>query len=62
MTNREKLIDLLTECDGKVDVIAIDRFLFYSPLNVDGRKCMRCEVGKGCSICTARWLNGEAKE
>lgn len=62
MTNREKLIELLTEKDGKVNYPALRSLLLVSPIN------FYCEVARckgannNCSICTAQWLNEEAKK
>lgn len=63
MTNREKLIDLLTEKDGLVNVIALDEFLYYSPLAIARRGCgIECKHNKVCFECVTDWLNEEAKE
>lgn len=62
MTNREMLIDLLTEKDGKVNYPAIRHLLLTSPLDFYC-ETERCEdAHNNCSICTAKWLNEEAKE
>ena len=64
MTNREKLIELLTEKDGKVGYTMIRNLLSISPF--DDYYCLndtRCEDAHcNCSICAAKWLNMEAKE
>jgi len=68
MTNREKLIELLTERDGMVDVIALDEFFAHSPFSIsfDGGeiKCgIECKSdNRLCFKCEAEWLNEEAKE
>lgn len=59
MTNREKLIDLLTERDGEVDSLQIGGFLEESPLMLD---CPYPCKDLSCNRCTATWLNEEAKE
>ena len=62
MTNREKLIELLTEKDGKVNYPAIRSFLSTSPLDFYC-ETDRCEdAHNNCSICTTQWLNKEAEE
>lgn len=62
MTNREKLIVLLTEKNGKVSYPALRSLLSASPLDF---YCQteRCEdAHNNCSVCTVQWLNEEAKE
>ena len=60
MTNREKLIDLLTECDGEVDIIRLSNFIDDTPLT-DSWSFEKCS-NKSCVKCIAVWLNEEAKE
>lgn len=63
MTNREKLIDLLTEKDGKVNIEEIDLLLEESPLGISCPYTFKCEdADNSCDVCAAKWLNEEAKE
>lgn len=66
MTNREKLIELLTEKDGKVNSFEIGFFLAESPLimnckGMENRGKYRCGKYKSCTECVTTWLNEEAK-
>ena len=60
MTNREKLIELLTERDGKVDSRSLRTFLAKDPL-VHCFSTPWCEQYDDCDECVAKWLNEEAE-
>ena len=61
MTNREKLIELLTEKDEKVNYPALRSLLLSSPLDFYC-ETDRCEDAQNnCSICATKWLNEEAQ-
>jgi hypothetical protein len=70
MTNREKLIELLTEeNDGVVNSAEIARLLEESPLLGESSHVgfcpndFKCEdSGCSCAVCAAKWLNEKAKE
>lgn len=61
MTNREKLIELLTEKDGKVDLYRLVDLLNDSPL-VYCSSTEKCGTFSACCECFTDWLNKEAKE
>ena len=61
MTNREKLIDLLQEKDGKVNYPALRSLLLTSPLDFYCETTRCKDAQDNCSICAARWLNEEVK-
>ena len=66
MTNREKLISLLTEKDGKVRMFEIGIFLTKSPLIEDCKGVVNCGAYRclkyiSCTKCVTAWLNEEAK-
>ena len=60
MTNREKLIELLTK-DAEGETFEDTRYMIkLSPL---GLKCIsECSPYKRCENCYSKWLNEEAKE
>lgn len=67
MTNKEKLIELLQEKDGRVNVFGIGCFLTESPLieqckGMENCGTYRCGKYKSCTDCVTAWLNEEAKE
>ena len=62
MTNREKLIELLAEKDGKVDIKAIDELIDCSPFRKRCSVYFNCDGDIKCSVCASQWLNKEAKE
>ncbi len=59
MTNREKLIDLLTEKDGEVDIKSFADFLGAFACEICPCECHR---RGSCERHFAKWLNKEAKE
>ena len=63
MTNREKLIELLTEeKDGMANIKEIDILLNKSPLGNSCPRDFKCEdANDSCVVCAAKWLNEEAK-
>ena len=61
MTNREKLIDLLTENDEADFAYEMYHFIKFSPLG-DCKNIDCSLVNKTCNQCIADWLNKEAKE
>ena len=60
MTNREKLIELLTERNGEVKSTHIKRFIYGSPL-IYCEHYDRCEDYRSCNECVAKWLNEEVE-
>lgn len=64
MTNREKLIEILTEeNDDKAKVKEIYPLLIKSPFGYSCPSLYKCEdVGDQCAVCAEKWLNEEAKE
>lgn len=58
MTNREKLIELLTEKDGKVQAEELFDLISTCSFYSDEDDCFGCL--KDCNICVAKWLNEEA--
>ena len=64
MTNREKLIELLTEeNDGTVNIEEMFLLLEKSPFGYSCLNYIWCEdADNSCSVCAAKWLNEEAEE
>lgn len=60
MTNREKLIELLTERNGEVESVRITMFIDDSPLT-HCKHFDRCEDYRSCNECVTKWLNEEAQ-
>ena len=61
MTNKQKLINLLHEQDGKVDAVQIKNFIDNSPLT-HCKFFNRCNDFTTCKTCVAHWLNEECED
>lgn len=64
MTNREKLIELLQERDGKVKLEEISRLIGKTPLGHPCPDSFWCPgaYDSCCEKCAAKWLNEEARD